>query len=274
MEARTMTALRHAFLFAVCLVFPSLTEATAVKAAGEETITVFAAASMTEALEKLARQYNQDPENKQTTIRFSFVASSTLARQIEAGAPADIFISANEEWMDYLVAKNLIATATRVSPVGNALVIIAPADSPLGRLEIDRRLDIGALIDPDARIVTGDPTNVPVGMYAKSAFENLGLWTSVEPLLARVDNVRAALALVERGEAPLGIVYATDARASERVKVVGTFPPDSHPPITYPFAIVAGRDTPSVRRFFRHLTTGPAAAVYESLGFQWRGPTG
>lgn len=269
-----MTALRRAFLFAVCLVFPSLTGATAVNAAGEETVTVFAAASLTDALEKLARQYNESTETREAKIRFSFAASSTLARQIEAGAPADIFISANDEWMDYLVAKNLIATATRVSPVGNALVMIAPADSPLGPLEIDRRLDIGALIAPDARIVTGDPTNVPVGMYAKSAFEKLGLWTSVEPLIARVDNVRAALALVERGEAPLGIVYATDARASERVKVVETFPPDSYPPIRYPFAIVAGRDTPAVRHFFQHLTSGSAAAVYESLGFQWRGPTG
>ena len=268
-----MTALRRAFLFAVCLVFPSLTGATAVNAAGRETITVFAAASMTDALEKLARQYDENPENREITVRFSFAASSTLARQIEAGAPADIFISANEEWMDYLVAKNLIAMATRVSPVGNTLVMIAPVDSPIGALEIDRRLDIGALIGPDEKIVTGDPASVPVGMYARSALENLGLWTSVEPLLARADDVRAALALVERGEAPLGFVYETDAKASRGVKVVGTFPPDSHPPITYPFAVVAGRDTPAVLGFFRHLTSGSAAEVYESLGFRWRGPT-
>jgi molybdate transport system substrate-binding protein len=254
------------------LLVACLIRSAAPAATEPETITVFAAASLTEALEKLAQQY--EDECKKTAVRFSFAASSTLARQIEAGAPADIFISANEEWMDYLAARDLIMPATRVSSVGNALVMVAPADSPLGALEIDRRLDIGALISPGAKIVTGDPTNVPVGMYAKSAFENLGLWTLVEPLVARVDNVRAALALVERGEAPLGIVYETDARASKGIKVVGTFPPDSYPPISYSFAIVAGRNTPAVRHFFQHLTSGPAAKVYEGLGFQWRGPTG
>ena len=269
-----MTASPRAFFIAVCLAVLPLTATTAVNAAEPETITVFAAASMTDALGKLARQYNESTETRNVKVRFSFAASSTLARQIEAGAPADIFVSANEEWMDYLVAKNLIVTATRVSPVGNALVMIAPADSPLVAVEIDRRLDIRALIGPDARIVTGDPANVPVGVYAKKALENLGLWTLVEPLVARADNVRAALALVERGEAPLGIVYETDARASKAIKVVGTFPPDSHPPITYPFAILAGRDSPAVLRFFRYLTAGSAAGVYESLGFQWREPTG
>lgn len=263
-----MTALRRTFLIAVCL---AITALTTVNAAEPDTITVFTAASMTDALEKLARQYNETTETRNVKVRFSFAASSTLARQIEAGAPADIFISANEEWMDYLVGKNLIVTATRVSPVGNTLVMIAPADSPLAAVEIDRRLDFRALIGPDARIVTGDPANVPVGMYAKKALENLGLWTSAEPLLARADNVRAALALVERGEAPLGIVYETDARASKGVRVVGTFPPESHPPITYPFAIIAGRDTPPVLSFFRYLT---AADVYKSLGFRWWGPTG
>jgi molybdate transport system substrate-binding protein len=266
-----MTASLRAHLFGISLLFAPLTQATAVHASEPETITVFAAASLTDALQQLAGQYRAESGD---TVRFSFAASSTLARQIEAGAPADIFISANEEWMDYLAAKNLIVDATRVSPVGNALVMIAPADSPLGTVEIDNGLDIGALIGADAKIVTGDPTNVPVGMYAKKAFENLGLWTSVEPLVARADSVRAALALVERGEAPLGIVYETDARSSKRVKVVGVFPQDSYPPISYPFAIVAGRDTPAVRQLFRHLTAGAAAKVYESFGFKWQGATG
>ena len=230
------------------------------------------AVSLKDVTEQLGRDFMAARPG--VTLRYNFGASGDLQKQIEAGAPADIFISANEEWMDYLVAKNLIATATRVSPVGNALVMIAPADSPLMAVEIDRRLDIRALIGPDARIVTGDPTNVPVGMYAKKALENLGLWTSAEPLLARADNVRAALALVERGEAPLGIVYETDARASKGVRVVGTFPPESHPPITYPFAIIAGRDTPPVLSFFRYVTAGSAADVYKSLGFQWQAPTG
>lgn len=265
-----MLAMR-ASLFGICLLFLPLTSANAAKAAERQTITVFAAASLTDALQELAQQYQAQSND---AIRFSFAASSTLARQIEAGAPADIFISANEEWMDYLAAKNLIASATRVSPLGNALVMIVPADSPLGTFEIDNRLDIGALIGGDAKIVTGDPTNVPVGMYARKALENLGLWSTVEPLLARADNVRAALALVERGEAPLGIVYTTDAKASKGVRVVATFPPDSYPPINYPFAIVTGRDTPAVLSLFRYLTSGSAAKVYERLGFQWRGSTG
>ena len=136
-----MTASLRTFLIAACLALPPITAITAVNAAEPETITVFAAASMTDALEELARQYNESTETRNVKVRFSFAASSTLARQIEAGAPADIFISANEEWMDYLVAKNLIATATRVSPVGNTLVMVAPTDSPLAAVEIDRRLD-------------------------------------------------------------------------------------------------------------------------------------
>jgi molybdate transport system substrate-binding protein len=266
-----MWAPLRAYLFGIYLVLVPPVQTTAARAEGAETITVFAAASLTDALQQLGGEYQA--VNKDT-IRFSFAASSTLARQIEAGAPADIFISANQEWMDYLAAKNLIAAGTRVDALGNALVMIAPADSALTTVEIDSGLNIGALIGRDEKIITGDPTNVPVGMYAKEALGNLGLWASVKPLLARADSVRAALTLVERGEAPFGIVYETDARASKHVKVVGTFPPDSYPPVRYPFAIVAGRDTPSVRHFFRHLTSGPAAKVYESLGFRWQGPTG
>ncbi|HYN39161.1 MAG TPA: molybdate ABC transporter substrate-binding protein [Rhodospirillales bacterium] len=241
------------------------------RAADPDTVTVFAAASLTDALQALAAD---DRAAGGGEVRFSFAASSALARQIEAGAPADIFVSANPEWMDYLAGRGLIAAPTRVEPLGNALVLVAPGDSRLSTVRIDPGLDLAALIGPGARIATGDPAHVPVGVYAQKAFEHFGLWARVEPLLARTDSVRAALALVERGEAPLGIVYASDAKASSRVKVVGSFPPDSHPPVTYPFAIVAGRDTPAVRRFFARITGGAAAPVYERFGFIWRGPTG
>jgi molybdate transport system substrate-binding protein len=266
-----MIAMFRAFAFGICLALAPAAQAEAADADQRQALTVFAAASLTDALEALAKQYRESGGGE---VRFSFAASSTLARQIEAGAPADIFVSANEEWMDYLAGRTLIDPSTRTAPVGNALVLIAPADSPLGTVTIARGLDIPGLLGTGGKLVTGDPAHVPVGIYARQAFERLGMWAVVEPLLARTDSVRAALALVERGEAPLGIVYATDARASSGVKVVGVFPADSHPPVTYPYAILAGRDTASVRRFFEYVTTGQAAKVYESLGFTWKGPTG
>jgi molybdate transport system substrate-binding protein len=250
-------------LAAATLLSPSLRAA--------EPITVFAAASLTDALQALADQYKQSGGEE---VRFSFAASSTLARQVEAGAPADIFISANTEWMEYLATRNLIVSSSRIDPVGNTLVMVAPADSSLGTVLIAPGFDVAALVGPGGRLATGDPAHVPVGIYARKAFEHLGVWNTAEPLIARTDSVRAALALVERGEAPVGIVYATDARASKGVKVVGTFPQDSYPPIVYPFAIVAGRDTPPVRSFFGFISTGAAAKVYEKFGFLWQGPTG
>ena len=251
------------------LVLATVTPPGGTRAADADTVTVFAAASLTDALQALADDYRNEGGGD---VRFSFAASSTLARQVEAGAPADIYVSAHPEWMDYLAGKSLIVPATRVEPLGNAVVMVAPADSPLTTVPIEKGFDIARLVGPGNRIAIGDPAHVPAGMYAKQALETLGVWSAAEPLLARTDSVRAALALVERGEAPLGIVYATDAQAG--VKVVGVFPPDSYPPVTYPFAIVAGRDTPAVRRFFAHVTGGSAASVYERFGFVWRGPTG
>lgn len=253
-------------LLLVAVAFPG-----GVRAADQDKVTVFAAASLTDALQQLAADWRQQGGSE---VRYSFAASSTLARQIEAGAPADIFISANPEWMDYLAGKNLIIPDSRTEPLGNDLVMVVPVDSPLASVRIDSSLDIAALVRPGERIATGDPAHVPVGMYAQQAFTNLGLWEKVDPLLARADSVRAALALVERGEAPVGIVYASDAIASTKVKVLGTFPPESHDPITYPFAIVVGRDTPAVRSFFGQIAGGAAAKVYERFGFVWRGPTG
>ncbi len=253
------------------LLLVALAAPAGVRAADQGMVTVFAAASLTDALQQLAADWRQQSDGE---VRYSFAASSTLARQIEAGAPADIFISANPEWMDYLAGKNLIVPDSRVEPLGNELVLVAPADSALDKVQIDGTLDITALVRPGERIATGDPAHVPVGMYAQQAFTKLGLWEKVDPLLARADSVRAALALVERGESPLGVVYASDAVASSKVKVVGKFPADSHDPITYPFAMVIGHDTPAVRAFFARITSGGAAKVYERFGFVWRGPTG
>ena len=236
-------------------------------ARAQEAVTVFAAASLTDVFEELGRLYRDGTGDD---VRFSFASSSTLARQIEAGAPAQVFASANEQWMDYLAERDLIAPDTRVAPIANRLVLVAPADAGVAEVEVGRDLDLGGLLGPDGRLAVGDPEHVPAGIYAKEALTALGLWDEAEPRLARADDVRAALALVERGEAPLGIVYATDARVTEGVRVIGTFPEDSHGPITYPFAILTGRDTPEVRGLFDFLTGTEARPVYEAAGFEVR----
>jgi molybdate transport system substrate-binding protein len=201
-------------------------------------------------------------------VRFSLAASSTLARQIEAGAPADVFASASEEWMDYLADRGLIEPGSRSSPVGNSLVLIAPAADATGAVEIGPGLDLGGLLGPAGRLAVGDTAHVPAGIYARQALESLGLWPAVRDRLAMADNVRAALALVERGEAPLGIVYATDARISAAVRVVGAFPQGSHPPITYPVAIVQGRRSPEVEDFLAFVGGQEAGEIFARLGFQ------
>lgn len=225
--------------------------------------TVMAAASLTDAMKELAPAW---AAKGNAASRFSFGASSALARQIEQGAPADIFASADEPWADYLQARDLIVAGTRSSPLGNTLVLIAPANQP-GTIIIAPGVDLLTRLGPQGRIATGDPAGVPVGKYAQAALEHLGIWAAVAPRLARTDTVRAALLLVERGEAPLGIVYATDAAASKGVRIVGTFPEDSHPPITYPFALTKHGDTPQGRALLAFLTGPEAAPVYRRLGF-------
>jgi molybdate transport system substrate-binding protein len=219
---------------------------------------VYAASSLTEALEAIARDLP-------LPARFSFAASSILARQIENGAPADIFASADEEWADYLAARGRLVADSRVSILSNSLVLIVPA----GRartIVLSRGMDFGTLLGRE-RLATGDPAHVPVGRYARAAFEWLGVWPAVEPRLARAASVRAALALVERGEAPLGVVYATDVAANARVTVAATFPAESHAAIAYPFAIVAGRDGPAARAYLAGLQTPAALAVFRRHGF-------
>lgn len=231
-------------------------------ALAQETLTVFAAASLKNALDDVDAQFTKASGIK---IAASYAASSTLAKQIEEGAPADVFASADVDWMDYAQQKKLIENATRINLLGNRLVLIAPKDSPLGDVAIGPGFDLAALAG-DGHVVTGDVRAVPVGRYAKAALEKLGAWTKVEPKMAMTENVRAALALVARGEAPLGIVYATDAKVEPGVKTVGTFPADSHPPIVYPFAATVGAKQQAAH-YLAFLRSPAAKIIFERYGF-------
>lgn len=225
-------------------------------------LTVFAAASLTDVLQQIGADY---AATGQPLPRFSFAASSALARQIESGARADVFFSADREWMDYLESRGLLRGGTRRDVVANSLVLIAPADSRL-QLAVAPGFPLAAALGPRGRLATGDPDFVPVGRYARAALTTLGVWDGIAGRLVRADNVRVALAYVARGEAPLGIVYATDAQADARVRVVAAFPADSYPPIRYPVA--ATRDAAAGAEAFIAFVSGPvAAARFAAAGF-------
>jgi molybdate transport system substrate-binding protein len=230
-------------------------------------LTVFAAASLTEVLQQIGKTW-ADATGK-SAPRFSFASSSTLVRQIESGAPANVFASADEQWADWLQQRNLIVPETRRSPLTNRLVLVVPKGHA-GTVQIGPDLDIDGLLGASGRLATGDPAHVPVGIYAEAALKSLHLWDRLQPRLALTDNVRSALLLVERGEAPAGIVYATDAAASPGVTIAGTFPTGSHPPVTYPFAIVRAYDTPAARAFLDFLSAPQARETFSHAGF---GPT-
>ena len=219
---------------------------------------VFAAASLKNALDEVAASY---PAAKPVV---SYGASSTLARQIENGAPAQLFISADLEWMDYLGKKGLLEPGTRRNLLGNRLVLVAPAKQPV-KLEPAPGFPISAALK-SGRLALADPGSVPAGKYAKAALQKLGVWNEVAGRLAPAENVRAALALVARGEAPLGVVYATDAREEPRVVVAGVFPEDSHPPIVYPAAVLRGA-RPGARELLEFLASPPAQAIFGRHGF-------
>ncbi|MCD1126357.1 molybdate ABC transporter substrate-binding protein [Jinshanibacter sp. LJY008] len=235
-------------------------------ASAAEKITVFAAASLTNALEEIATDYKK---KSGVEVASSFASSSTLARQIEQGAPADMFISADQQWMDYVVEKKLMDDKTRVTLLGNDLVLVAPADSSLKHVNVNKVTDWSSLLK-DGRLAVGDPDHVPAGIYTRQALTFLGVWDQLSLKMARANNVRAALALVERGEAPLGIVYGSDVVASKKVKMVGIFPDDSHLPVEYPMAAVKDHATPAVQAFAKYLTTPEASAVFEKYGFSPR----
>jgi molybdate transport system substrate-binding protein len=230
--------------------------------AQEKTITVFAAASMKNALDDVNAAYTKATGVK---VVSSYAASSALAKQIEGGAPADVFVSADLKWMDYLIDKKVIKTGTRVNLLGNKLVLIAPKDSRIGNVTIGKGFDLAELAG-DGKIATGDVKAVPVGRYAKAALENLGSWAAAEPKFAMADNVRAALLLVSRGEASLGIVYETDARVDSSVKIIGAFPADSHEPITYPVAATINAK-PEAAGYLSFLRSQEAKTVFEKYGF-------
>jgi len=227
-------------------------------------VTVFAAASLTDALKDIGALWAQTGK---PAPRLSFGSSSTLARQIEQGAPANLFASADLKWMDYLAEKNMIAADTRRSLLSNALVLVVPSDRPT-TVALAKGVDLTALLGPNGRLATGDPKHVPVGIYAEQALKSLGIWERIEPRLARTEDVRAALLLVERGEAPAGIVYATDAAVSKGVAVAGTFPADSHDPVVYPFAVTKSGDTPEARALMAFVAGPEAKAVFVRRGFK------
>jgi molybdate transport system substrate-binding protein len=228
----------------------------------EKPVLVFAAASLKNALDQIAGKWRQDT-GKQATI--SYAASPNLAKQIENAAPADLFISADEDWMDYLQQRKLIDTASRIDLLGNKLVLVAPKDSKVEAM-IAPGFPLAQLLD-SGKLAMADPNAVPAGKYGKAALTKLGIWPSVEKQVASAENVRAALLFVARGEAPLGIVYQTDAAAEPGVRIIVAFPPDTHPPIVYPMALVAGGKNPDAPALATYLRGAAARALFEAQGF-------
>ncbi len=231
--------------------------------ADEGKITVFAAASLTNAMQDIAAVYKKETN---VDVVSSFASSSTLARQIEAGAPADLFISADQKWMDYAIDKKAVDAASRVTLLGNSLVVVAPKASAQGEVAINKETPWSSLLK-GGRLAVGDPEHVPAGIYAKEALQKLGAWETLAPELAPAEDVRGALALVARNEAPLGIVYGSDAVAEKGVKVVGTFPEDSHKKVEYPVAIIDGHKNATVSAFYDYLKGPQASAIFNRYGF-------
>jgi molybdate transport system substrate-binding protein len=230
--------------------------------AQDKSLTVFVAASLKNALDDINTAYTAKTGVK---IAASYAASSALAKQIEQGAPADIFISADTDWMTYAIGRKTIKEDTRVDLLGNKLVLIAPKDSDISTVQIGPGFDLAKLAGDD-RIATGDVQSVPVGKYAKAALEKLGSWKAAESKFAMADNVRAALTLVARKEAVLGIVYETDAKVEPGVKVVGAFPQDSYPPVIYPFAVTATAK-PEAADYLAYLRSSASKNIFEKYGF-------
>ena len=233
-------------------------------AAQDKTLTAFAAASMKNALDEINTAYTARTAVK---IVVSYAASSALAKQIEQGAPADVFVSADTDWMDYAIGKKNINEPTRVNLLGNSIVLIAPRDSMIDNVAIGQGFDLAKLAG-DGKIATGDVKSVPVGKYAKASLEKLGAWRAAEPKFAMAESVRAALTLVARGEAALGIVYATDARIEPGVKIVGTFPANSHPAIIYPVAATTTARA-EASDYLAFLRSSPAKTILEKYGFKF-----
>lgn len=238
-------------------------EAPAKAATEAKTIVVFAAASLKNALDNVGKSWSAASGKK---VTFSYAASGALAKQIESGAPADIFVSADLKWMNYAAEKKLIKPETRATLLGNDLVLVAPADSKID-IQIAKGFDLAGAIG-DGKLAMGDPKSVPAGTYAQAALTSLGVWDAVSPKVAATESVRSALAFVARAEAKLGIVYQTDANSDPKVRVVAKFPADSHPPIVYPIAITASSGNgAAAAEFMAHLKTPEAVKLFEAEGF-------
>ena len=254
--------MRVTIKFRAAVITIALTMLVPLHAACAQDVVVFAAVSLTNALNEAAQLFERQGG---AHTKISYAASSALAKQIENGAPADLFISADLEWMDYLERRHLIRTLTRENLLGNRLVLVAPTDSG-SKVEIKPGVDLAGLLGA-GRLAMADPDTVPAGKYGKAALEKLGVWDSVKAAVAPAENVRAALAFVSRREAPLGIVYATDAAADPRVKVVAVFPEDTPPPIVYPAAITADSKNASAARLLEFLGSSAARPIFEKQGF-------
>jgi molybdate transport system substrate-binding protein len=251
-------------MFRSLALFAVLISAMPQSARAQDTLTIFAAASLKNALDDINAAFTKASNIKVTA---SYAASSALAKQIESGAPAVVFISADLQWMDYVAGKNLIKTDGRNNLLGNKLVLIAGKDSKLGTQQIGQGFDIATLAG-DGRIAVADVKAVPAGLYAKAALEKLGAWSAAEPKLAQAENVRATLAFVARGETPIGIVYETDAKVEPNVKIIGTFPDGSYPPVTYPAAATANAK-PDAQKYLQFLRSAQSKAIFEKYGFSF-----
>jgi len=261
-RSRTRRTLVGSLLLSAALLFAAPASSLAQGAAGAQPdLIVLAASSLTDALNEIGPAFTSATHRG---VKLSYAASSALARQIEGGAPADVFLSADTDWMDYLQTRKLIDSGSRHNVLGNRLVLISPADSTVS-VTIAPHFALAKLLG-DGRLVTGNPDSVPVGKYAKEALTNLGVWSEVQDKVAAADNVRAALALVARGEAPLGIVYRTDALVEKKVRIVADFPSTSHGPIIYPAATTLQAHE-GAADFVKFLLSPAAQAIFAKYGF-------
>lgn len=245
----------------ICVIFST----TLYIDAAEEDLTLFAAASTTNAVKDIVKLYK---EKGFGNIKTSFASSSTLAKQIANGAPADIFLSANNKWMNYLEDKGTIQKQTRFNLLGNRIALIVPLQSPVQKISIDQGLDISSFLGKDGRIAMGDPAHVPAGMYGKQALVTLGLWDKISNRIAPMKDVRAALVMVERAETPIGIVYATDAAISRKVRIAGLFPSECHQEIVYPIAVVKEGKSKACLSFMKFLKTEAVRSIFIKYGFE------
>ncbi len=233
--------------------------------AAEDDLTLFAAASTTNAVTEVVELYKAKGLGK---IKTSFASSSTLAKQIANGAPADIFLSANKKWMDYLEEKGAIQKATRFDLLGNRIALIVPSQSNVQEIDIKQGLDLSLFLGKDGRLAIGDPEHVPAGIYGKQALESLKLWEKISGRIAPMKDVRAALVMVERTETPLGLVYTTDAAISKKVRVAGVFSAECHPPIVYPISVVSGGKSKAAISFLIFLKSQDVQEIFLKYGFE------